>query len=75
MMVTTDQWKNSVDSYFKSAADSMETWAEVCATTVKESGLDDIEKSLESVDEKSKQWITTLIGEDGESGVVGALMA
>lgn len=75
MMVTTEQWKDQVNSYFKSAADSMETWAEVCATTVKESGLDDIEKSLESVSEKSKQWITTLIGEDGKSGIIGALMA
>ena len=75
MMYKTEEWKGAVDEYFTGAAESMQTWAEVCATILEESGLDDISTKVGEIDSKSKDLKTTLIGEDGESGVVGAMMS
>ena len=74
MIASTDKWQSAVDGYFTSAAGSMATWAEVCATTLENSKLNDLDKELEGIDIKSKALITTLLGEDGKSGLVGALM-
>ena len=53
----------------------MKDWADVCAQTLKDSGLDDMDKTLGDIDQKSKDLKDTLIGEDGKSGVVAAMMA
>ena len=75
MIYKTDEWKGAVDEYFAGAAESMQVWAEVCATVLSESGLDDISTKVGEIDQKSQDLKTTLIGEDGESGVVGAMMS
>jgi hypothetical protein len=75
MMYKTEDWKASVDTYFAGAAESMQTWADVCGTVLEESGLDDVSKKVEEIDTKSNKLKETLIGEDGESGVVGAMMS
>ena len=75
MMYKTEDWKVAVDDYFVGAADSMKTWAEVCGTVLEESGLDDVSAKVEEINTKSETLKTTLIGEDGESGVVGAMMS
>ena len=74
MMATADEWQLAVDDYFKSAASSMETWASVCATALQDSKLNDVDSTLKNIDDKSKTLIITLLGEDGESGLVGAMM-
>lgn len=75
MMYKTEDWKVAVDDYFTGAAESMQTWAEVCGTVLDESGLDDVSKKVEEINTKSENLKNTLIGEDGESGVVGAMMS
>ena len=75
MIYKTEEWKGAVDEYFVGAAESMQTWAEVCATVLSESGLDDISAKVDEIDQRSQALETTLIGEDGESGVVGAMMS
>lgn len=75
MIYQTENWKDAVDDYFAGAAESMQEWTEVCNTALQESGLDDVNKVIGEIDDKSQKLTTTLIGEDGESGVVGAMMA
>ena len=75
MMYKTEEWKGAVDTYFEGAAESMQTWTEVCSTVLEETGLDDVSKKVGEIDKKSKKLKTTLIGADGKSGVVGAMMA
>jgi hypothetical protein len=75
MIYKTDDWKTAVDGYFEGAAVSMGTWADVCATVLEESGLDDVETTVGNITTKSEELKNTLIGEDGESGVVGAMMS
>jgi len=75
MMYKTEDWKVATDDYFAGAAESMKTWAEVCGTVLEESGLDDVSKKVEEINTKSENLKNTLIGEDGESGVVGAMMS
>ena len=72
---SVEEWKNSVDGYFEGAAGSMATWAQVTKEVLADSGLNDMDKALGEVDTKSKALLTTLLGEDGESGVVGAMMS
>jgi hypothetical protein len=74
MMATTEGWRSAVDGYFESAADSMNEWADVCAATLETSGLNDLDGALKGIDDKSKALITTLMGEDGKGGVVGAML-
>ncbi len=74
MTASVGDWQTAVDGYFESAAGSMQTWAEVCATTLEDSKLKDVDSALKDIDDKSKALITTLLGEDGESGLVGALL-
>jgi hypothetical protein len=50
MMYKTEEWKGAVDEYFVGAAESMQTWAEVCATVLEESGLDDISTKVGEID-------------------------
>ena len=75
MMYKTEDWKVATDDYFAGAAESMKTWAEVCGTVLEESGLDDVSKKVEEINTKSENLKNTLIGEDGEGGVVGAMMS
>ena len=75
MIYKTEDWKVATDDYFAGAAESMKTWAEVCGTVLEESGLDDVNKKVEEINTKSENLKNTLIGEDGESGVVGAMMS
>lgn len=75
MIYKTEDWKIATDDYFAGAAESMKTWAEICGTVLEESGLDDVSKKVEEINTKSENLKNTLIGEDGESGVVGAMMS
>lgn len=75
MTVSVDVWRQNVDTYFSQAGKSMKDWADVCSQTLKDSGLDDMDKTLGDIDQKSKDLKDTLIGEDGKSGVVAAMMA
>ena len=75
MMYKTEDWKVATDDYFAGAAESMQTWADVCGTVLEESGLDDVSTKVEEINTKSEALKNTLIGEDGESGVVGAMMS
>lgn len=75
MIYKTDEWKIAVDNYFTGAAKSMSEWASVCSTVLTDSGLDKIDDQLETIANKSDELKTKLIGEDGESGVVGAMMS
>lgn len=75
MIYKTEDWKVATDDYFAGAAESMKIWAEVCGTVLKESGLDDVSKKIGEINTKSENLKKTLIGEDGESGVVGAMMS
>jgi len=50
MMYKTEEWKGTVDEYFVGAAESMQTWAEVCSTVLSESGLDDISTKVGEID-------------------------
>ena len=74
MMATTGEWESAVDGYFQSAAGSMETWAQVCATTLEKSKLNDVDTTLAGINEKSTALITTLVGKDGKGGLVDAMM-
>ena len=73
--VSVETWKTKVDNYFSEAATSMETWAQVTKEVLANSGLNDMDTTLGEVDEKSKNLIKTLLGEDGKGGVVGAMMS
>lgn len=75
MTASVDVWKQNVDTYFSQAGESMKDWADICAQTLEDSGLDDMDKTLGDIDQKSKDLKNTLIGEDGKSGVVAAMMA
>lgn len=75
MMYKTEEWQVAVDDYFTQAAESMQTWSDVCATVLEESGLDDLSDKVEEISDKSQSLRDILIGEDGESGVVGAMMS
>lgn len=75
MMYKTEEWQVAVDDYFAQAAESMQTWSDVCATVLEESGLDDLSDKVEEISDKSQSLRDILIGEDGESGVVGAMMS
>lgn len=75
MTASVDVWKQNVDTYFSQAGESMKDWADVCSQTLEDSGLDDMDKTLGDIDQKSKDLKNTLIGEDGKSGVVAAMMA
>ena len=74
MIYKTDEWKIAVDNYFTGAAKSMSEWASVCSTVLADSGLDKIDDQLDTIATRSEELKTKLIGEDGESGVVGAMM-
>ena len=73
--VSVEMWRDKVDEYFESAADSMQTWAQVCSQTLKNSDLDKWDEAIKKVDDRSKALVKTLIGEDGKSGVVGAMLS
>ena len=75
MMYKTEEWQVAVDDYFTQAAESMQTWSDVCATVLEESGLDNLSDKVEEISNKSQSLRDVLIGEDGESGVVGAMMS
>ena len=75
MTASVDVWKQNVDTYFSQAGESMKDWADVCGQVLEDSGLDDMDKTLGDIDQKSKDLKNTLIGEDGKSGVVAAMMA
>lgn len=75
MTASVDVWKQNVDTYFSQAGESMQDWADVCGQVLEDSGLDDMDKTLGDIDQKSKDLKNTLIGEDGKSGVVAAMMA
>lgn len=75
MTASVDVWKQNVGTYFSQAGESMKDWADICAQTLEDSGLDDMDKTLGDIDQKSKDLKNTLIGEDGKSGVVAAMMA
>ena len=75
MMYKTEEWQVAVDDYFTQAAESMQTWSDVCATVLEESGLDNLSDKVEEISNKSQSLRDILIGEDGESGVVGAMMS
>lgn len=75
MTASVDVWKQNVDTYFSQAGESMKDWADVCGQVLENSGLDDMDKTLGDIDQKSKDLKNTLIGEDGKSGVVAAMLA
>jgi hypothetical protein len=75
MTASVEEWHTSVNEYFEGASVCMQEWSGVCAEVLENSGLDDLDTALGDIDTKSKDLKETLIGEDGESGVVGALMA
>lgn len=75
MTASVDVWKQNVGTYFSQAGESMKDWADICAQTLEDSGLDDMDQTLGDIDQKSKDLKNTLIGEDGKSGVVAAMMA
>lgn len=75
MTASVDVWRQNVDTYFSQAGESMKDWADVCGQVLEDSGLDDMDKTLGDIDQKSKDLKNTLIGEDGKSGVVAAMMA
>lgn len=75
MTASVDVWKQNVGTYFSQAGESMKDWADICAQTLEDSGLDDMDQTLGDIDQKSKDLKNTLIGEDGKSGIVAAMMA
>ena len=72
---SVEEWKGSVDEYFEGAAGSMQDWAEITKQVLADSGLSDMDKALQEVDNKSNTLRKTLIGEDGKGGVVAAMMS
>ena len=72
---SVEMWRDKVDEYFESAAGSMQTWAQVCSQTLKNSDLDKWDEAIKKVDDRSKALAKTLIGEDGKSGIVGAMLS
>jgi hypothetical protein len=53
----------------------MSDWSKICSETLANSGLDKMDETLTGINTKSQELTTTLLGEDGEGGVVGAMMA
>ena len=74
MTTSTDTWKKNVVTYFDEAAKAIEPWTQACQEVLEQTGLDDVAEAARVAAEESEALAETLLGEDGESGVVGAIM-
>ncbi len=72
MIDKAGEWDDAVNQYFADAAGSMQKWTETCNTVLSETGLDDLDSKVESITTESDKLKETLLGKDGDSGVVGA---
>ena len=73
MMYQTEEWGNAVNSYFGDASGSLAKWTEAQATLLSETGLNNVDSAVAAINEESEKLATTLLGEDGNGGVVGAM--
>ena len=73
MVVDTETWKIQVGQYFTDAETSVKQWQSVCLKVSENTGLDKVAETIQDVKDKSNDLKTTLIGENGDGGVVKAL--
>lgn len=73
MIYETENWSNAVATYFSSASTSMEKWNSAQGFILSETGLDNVDEAVSSINEQSEKLVDTLLGEDGNGGVVGAM--
>ena len=65
MIYKTDEWKDSIDNYTQQAASELAVWADTVATTMSESGLDNVNSELEKMAADSEALKEVLLGDDG----------
>jgi hypothetical protein len=73
MKIETRTWKDAVQKYSGEATATLGAWYNEVDKIAKKTGLDDIANKVKSVTDESDALKKAVIGEDGKSGVVGAL--
>ena len=73
MIHSTEEWKNKVDDYARDAAQSLHNWYTQVENIAKKTGLDNIAQKVQTVTDKSDELKDTILGTNGEKGVITAL--
>ena len=73
MKIETRTWKDAVQKYSGEATATLGAWYNEVDKIAKKTGLDDIATKVKTVTDESDALKKAVIGEDGKSGVVGAL--
>ena len=73
MIHSTEEWKNKVDDYARDAAQSLYNWYTQVENIAKKTGLDNIAQKVQTVTDKSEELKDTILGTNGEKGVITAL--
>ena len=73
MKIETRNWKDAVQKYSGEATATLGAWYNEVDKIAKKTGLDDIAGKVKSVTDESNALKKAVLGEDGKSGVVGAL--
>jgi hypothetical protein len=73
MKVETDSWKNAVQTYTGEATSTLVGWYSTVEEISNREGLTNIAGQVKTITDESKALKDTILGVNGEKGVVGAL--
>lgn len=73
MKVETDSWKNAVQTYTGEATSTLVGWYSTVEEISNREGLTNIAGQVKNITDESKALKDTILGVNGEKGVVGAL--